>query len=262
MMTPPTSPSRQQSFLSCLLFLSCIVFVRIVLYEWRPWSSLSLKRECIIWSLSWLLYSRLYRKATRRPLSYYGQCALVQEEYLPVFQQAFQKRGLDIAVLLRDEKEKEKDDADTKKTTSHVRNQDNKESTCSSTVSLNELPSWLGKQQWNGGVGVFVVSNSTSADAAMKVEQHMKFRSSGAIITMLCENNNDKMASENKHETKTEIMYLDVPFDLQSSPGVAEASLKALGYSHRLKRYQVWKQQFKESFQILFGFATKTPSHT
>mmetsp|Transcript_4803 Transcript_4803/g.8843 ORF Transcript_4803/g.8843 Transcript_4803/m.8843 type:complete len:89 (+) Transcript_4803:541-807(+) len=87
----------------------------------------------------------------------------------------------------------------------------------------------------------------------------MEFRSSGAIITMMCDD--EKETRENEKEIKSEIMFLNVPFNLQSSPGVAEASINAIGYSRRLARYQVWKQQFKDSFQMLFGFTTRKTSH-
>lgn len=206
-----------------------------------------------------MLYSRIYRKATRRPLCFYGQCALIQEEYLSIFQHAFQKRGLEIAVLSRDASE------EPKKKKKKARNHQD-DSSISSRVSLKELPSWLGRQQWNGGVGVFVVSNSSSSsaddmeEATRAVKQHMEFRSSGAIITMMCDD--EKETRENEKEIKSEIMFLNIPFSLQSSPGVAEASIKALGYSQRLARYQVWKQQFKDSFQMLFGFTTRKMSHT
>jgi hypothetical protein len=203
-----------------------------------------------------MLYARIYRKATRRPLCFYGQYALIQEDYLSLFQHAFQKRGLEIAVLSR------VDASEESKKKKKARN--HQDDSINSRVSLKELPSWLGRQQWNGGVGVFVVSNSSNSadeveEATRAVKQHMEFRSSGAIITMMCDD--EKETRENEKEIKSEIMFLNVPFNLQSSPGVAEASINALGYSRRLARYQVWKQQFKDSFQMLFGFTTRKTSH-
>lgn len=233
----PIQQQKKQSFISNVIFLTSIVVVRLLWYEWRPWHSLSLKRECVVWSLTIWLYSRVNRKATRPPLQQYGRYALVQQEYLQIYQRAFEKRGLDIAVLVNDDNGARCSDNKSNDTTTST----------TTTVTRKELATWLGTQQWNGGVGVCVVSSTKSmTDAHSAVQQHYEFRSSGAVITMM-DDDETNYTAENMKEENNGIVNITIPLYLQSSPSMAEASIQALGYSRRLKLHQVLKQHIKDS---------------
>jgi len=176
-----------------------------------------------------MLYSRVMKRATRPHLVNYGKVALVQKVYKELYESALQKRGLQVVLLQENDGGK-----------------CSKEDSC--IVTSQELPTWLGLQQWNGGVGVFVVGSSLlSSESTKAVIQHMMFRSSGVILIMGDEGEISD-ASNNSDENSKDLLVLKIPQYLQSSPSVAEASLKTLGYSRRLKLHHVLLQQIKDVF--------------
>lgn len=205
----------------------CVVVVRWFWYEWRPWHVLSLKREVLLWGMSLLLYWTIQRHSSIRPLRYYGKWALVDEELASKFEPALQSRGLHVAVLCPSSKEKE--GPTTSKQSIHC------------TTTPQELARWLGKQQWNGGVGIYITSSSTRStddyDCVKQVHDHMAFRSSGAIVIV--------GIGESSLDSEGVVM-LKVPSYLYNSSGLAEATLKALGLSKRLQLHHVLLQQVKE----------------
>lgn len=161
---------------------------------------------------------------------------------MDAFQEALTKRGMQVVVLLSNSNEEE------------MKKQKNYDSPFA-RITHEKLPTWLGTQQWNGGVGVFIADSSTSSVqatpaqknvdcntnvvAAMElVQQHMTFRSSGAILVM-----DNGSADSPKDDTNHDITYLQIPPYLQSSPSVAEAAFKALHYSQRLRLHHVLRQQ-------------------
>ena len=221
--------------ISWWLLLFCIVFVRYFWYEWRPWHALSLKREVVVWSVVWFLYSKLEKRATRQPLLTYGTWALVQQDYADVFYKALEARGLQVAVLvMNDESE-----GDQKKMSAPSTSFE----TFPTRITPRQLPTWLGMQQWNGGVGVFVGNSSSIPSAMESVEQHMLFRSSGAILLM--NHGGDYTFMSNHSES---IVFLEIPHYLESSPSMADAAFKALGYRTRLHLHHVLWQRSKDIF--------------
>lgn len=189
-----------------------------------------------------MLYSRLWRRASRPPLLYYGQVALVEEEYQEIMTPSLQKRGMNVVILSDVVPGKENKNNKTKKRPNNV-------------IIPDELPTWLGMQQWNGGVGVFVVGSSRLGDdTTIAVQQHMAFRSSGAIFIMNQgdSSNGDGIVSNTFTSQDKKLVHLQIPQYLQSSSSMAEASFKALGYSRRLKLHHVLLQQVKDLFHMSY----------
>lgn len=205
--------SEQSPVISLWKFALCGVIVRWFLYEWRPWHSINLWREMFIWSSCLLVHRSLQRHATARPLLNYGRWALVEDGYQHVFGPSLQSRGLQVAVLSNN-------------------------STVSWKQSTVPLANWLGTQQWNGGVGVYVTSSEIHMD---DVVQHMAFRSSGAILVL-----GGGSILEWPCCAATTITLLEIPPYLQASPSLSEASFKTLGYSRRLRMHHVLLQQLKD----------------
>lgn len=201
----------QSPVISLWKFALCVVVIRWLLYEWRPWHELKLLRETGIWFCCLLVHQALQRRTTARPLLNYGRWALVEDGYQHLFGPSLQSRGLQVAILSNN-------------------------STVSWKQSTAPLPSWLGTQHWNGGVGVFVTSSNSHMDALI---QHMTFRSSGAIVVL---------GGTLESPSSGRLTLLEIPPYLQTSPSVAEASLKALGYSRRLRLHHVLLQQVKDIF--------------
>jgi hypothetical protein len=208
--TPAKMMSDQSPVISLWKFALCVVLVRWFLYEWRPWHELNLLREIAVWLCCLLVYRSLQRRTTARPLLNYGRWALVEDGYQHLFGPSLQSRGLQVAVLSNN-------------------------STVSWKQSTAPLSNWLGTQHWNGGVGVYVTSSEVNMDYII---QHMAFRSSGAILVL-------GGSRLEKHSSRT-ITLLEIPPYLQTSPSLAEASLKALGYSRRLRLHHVLLQQVKD----------------
>lgn len=199
----------QPPVISLWKFAFCVVVIRWLLYEWRPWHELKLLRETGIWLCCLLVYRAVQRRTTARPLLNYGRWALVEDGYQHLFGPSLQSRGLQVAILSNN-------------------------STVSWKQSTAPLLNWLGTQHWNGGVGVFVTSSNTDMDALI---QHMTFRSSGAIVVL---------GGTLEFPSSGRVTYLEIPPYLQTSPSVAEASFKALGYSRRLRLHHVLLQQLKD----------------
>jgi hypothetical protein len=199
----------QSPVISLWKFALCVVVIRWLLYEWRPWHELKLLRETGIWFCCLLVHQALQRRTTARPLLNYGRWALVEDGYQHLFGPSLQSRGLQVAILSNN-------------------------STVSWKQSTAPLPNWLGTQHWNGGVGVFVTSSNSHMDALI---QHMTFRSSGAIVVL---------GGTLESPSSGRLTLLEIPPYLQTSPSVAEASLKALGYSRRLRLHHVLLQQVKD----------------
>ena len=173
-----------------------------------------------VWFVTFLLYRTLQRRTNARPLLNYGRWALVEDGWQHLFGPALRSRGLQVVVLYEKASEQPK------------------------SISVEELPHWLGTQQWHGGVGVLVMSSQNN-DMLPLVCQHMAFRASGAIILF----QND--SSEILKQQRNGVTLLDIPLYLQTSPSVAEAALEALGDSRRLQLHHVLWQQVKRGVSAL-----------
>ena len=206
---------QESSVLSLWKFALCVVVIRWLLYEWRPWHELNLLRETGIWLCCLLVHRTLQRRTTARPLLNYGRWALVEDGYQHIFGPSLQSRGLQVAILSNN-------------------------SIVSWKTSTAPLPHWLGTQHWNGGVGVFVTSSNSQIMDSLIILQHMTFRSSGAIVVM--------GGTTLEFSFSERLTLLEIPSYLQTSPSVAEASLKALGYSRQLRLHHVLLQQVKDIF--------------